>query len=297
MLLKDELKKYKIIIDEELDKVLSFENTPQSKVFEAMRYSVFAGGKRLRPILTLKSCELISGNYKNALNFALAIEMIHTYSLIHDDLPAMDNDDFRRGKPTNHKVFGENIAILAGDGLLNFAYELMIDTISKMNDTKRYILAFKEIAKAAGIFGMIGGQVVDVLSENISIDKKTMEFIHKNKTSALIEASIVAGAIIGGASTNEIDYLRKYGRAIGLGYQIRDDILDKIGDISKLGKDIGSDEENNKATYLTLYGLEKSVEKTKELCNEAIEAIDIFRNNSNIDFFIELCKYLVNREY
>jgi geranylgeranyl diphosphate synthase type II len=297
MFLKDELKKYKIIIDEELDKVLSFENTPQSKVFEAMRYSVFAGGKRLRPILTLKSCELISGNYKNALNFALAIEMIHTYSLIHDDLPAMDNDDFRRGKPTNHKVFGENIAILAGDGLLNFAYELMIDTISKVNDVKRYILAFKEIAKAAGIFGMIGGQVVDVLSENISIDKKTMEFIHKNKTSALIEASIISGAIIGGASTNEIDNLRKYGRAIGLGYQIRDDILDKIGDISKLGKDIGSDEENNKATYLSLYGLEKSIEKTKELCNEAIEAIYIFKNNSNIEFFIELCKYLVNREY
>ncbi|EOD01725.1 polyprenyl synthetase family protein [Caldisalinibacter kiritimatiensis] len=297
MELGNELNEYKDIIESELDKTLPNEGMLQEKVFKAMRYSIFAGGKRLRPILTLKACKLISGDYKKALPFALALEMIHTYSLIHDDLPAMDDDDYRRGKLTNHKVYGEDIAILAGDALLNYAYETMIDAIkNNKNYRNEYINAFIEIAKAAGVFGMIGGQVVDVLSEGKDIGEETLKFIHKNKTSALIEASIVAGAIIGGATEQEINKLRQYGKAIGLGYQIRDDILDEIGDINKLGKDIGSDEENNKVTYVAMYGLEKSIEETKRLSEIAKNALKLFEHKETVDFFKRLCNYLVERE-
>ena len=294
MTLKKELEKYKDIIEKYLDEVLPDGEGYQEKIFEAMRYSMFAGGKRLRPFLILKTCEVFSGSYENALPFASAIEMIHTYSLIHDDLPAMDDDDLRRGKPTNHKVFGEAIAILAGDGLLNYAFETMIQ--SMLNDnSKKYINAFNEISKAAGINGMIGGQVVDILSENNDIDKDTLDFIHKKKTSALIEASVVAGGILGGASSEEAEALRNYGKSIGLGFQIRDDILDKIGSIESLGKDIGSDEENNKATYLTFYGLENSIQKTKELCENASKSLD-FLDKYDTDIFKELAEYLVSRK-
>lgn len=294
--LKQELEKYKNIVDKELDKILPNYNTPQKKIFEAMRYSIFAGGKRLRPILTLKSCELVGGNYQDAINFALSIEMIHTYSLIHDDLPSMDNDDFRRGKLTNHKVFGEGIAVLAGDGLLNFAFETMIkDIVNDIDKAQRKIKALKVIADAAGVFGMIGGQVVDIMSEGKRIDENTLLYIHAKKTSALIEASILAGAIIGGASSDEIKRLTSYAKAIGLGYQIRDDILDKIGDSEKLGKNVGSDEENNKVTYLTFYEIEEAIKKTEQLCKEAIKSLDSF-SEEKVKFFAELAKYLVYRE-
>lgn len=297
MELKRELEIYKEIVDNELEKILPSGNLPQNKIFDSMKYSVFAGGKRLRPVLTLKACELVKGDYKEALAFASAIELIHTYSLIHDDLPAIDNDDYRRGKPTNHKVFGENIAILAGDGLLNYAYEIMTKSVlDNINDSKKYVSAFNEIARAAGVFGMIGGQVVDVLSESTSIDEKTLNFIHKNKTSALIEASLVVGGIIGEASADEINSLREYGKAIGLGYQIRDDILDKIGEQEKLGKDIGSDEEKNKATYVSFYGLDGSIKKNEELCEKAINSISIFKNREAYSFFKDFAIYLVNRD-
>ena len=297
MNLQEELKKYKRIIDEELEQILPNEKTMQNQVFEAMRYSIFAGGKRLRPILTLKTCELVGKDYRRALPFALAIEMIHTYSLIHDDLPAMDDDNFRRGKLTNHKKFGENIAILAGDGLLNYAYEIMINSIATDKESKmNKIYAFEKIANAAGVYGMIGGQVVDVLSENCEIDEKTIDYIHKNKTSALIEASISSGAIVGGASNQELEALKRYSQAIGLGYQIRDDILDKIGDSNKLGKDIGKDEENNKFTYLSAFGIENSIKKTQKLRNEALDSLVMFKKDENLIFFQELCEYLVDRE-
>lgn len=261
-----------------------------------MRYSIFAGGKRLRPILTLKTCEMISGGFKKAMKIALGVEMIHTYSLIHDDLPAMDNDDFRRGKPTNHKVFGEDIAILAGDGLLNLAYETMLDGIP-LNETnyERYILAIKEISKSAGVFGMIGGQTVDIqLKDNIA-EKEKLEFIHKNKTSALIEASIVSGALVAGANQEQIKHLKTYGQAIGLCFQIRDDILDKIGDEKLLGKKIGSDEINHKLTYLSLYGLDKSISEIQKLNTKAIESLSIFNEKESI-FFTELANYLAYRK-
>lgn len=291
-----ELAKYKNIIDLELEKAIPNGNAMQRKIFEAMRYSIFAGGKRLRPILTLKTCEMIYGNYEEAMKIALGIEMIHTYSLIHDDLPAMDNDDFRRGKPTNHKVFGEDIAILAGDGLLNLAYETMLDGItSDKANYRRHILAIKEISRSAGVFGMIGGQTVDIQLKDDIIEKGKLEFIHKNKTSALIEASIVSGAIIAGANQEQIEYLKNYGQAIGLCFQIRDDILDKIGDEKLLGKKIGSDETNHKLTYLSLYGMDDSINEIKKLNIKAIDSLSIFSEEESL-FFKELANYLAYRK-
>jgi len=297
MNLKQEMDKYKAIIDSELDRILpNDEKSPQKIVFESMRYSIFAGGKRLRPIIALKSCELICGNYEKALPIAIALEMIHTYSLIHDDLPAMDNDDFRRGKATNHKIYGDAIAILAGDGLLNYAFETMVNAIYKNNNYhKGYVRAINEVVKASGIFGMIGGQVVDIITDSKNSNEKLLSFIHQNKTSALIEASIVAGGLAGGATDTQAEHLRNYGKAIGLSYQIRDDILDRIGNSEKLGKTVGSDEENNKFTYITLFGLKNAIKETKKLNKEAIKSLSIFKEK-NIDFFVELSHYLTNRE-
>lgn len=292
----EELAKYKDIIDLELEKTIPNCDLMQKKIFEAMRYSLFAGGKRLRPILTLKTCELISGSYEEAMKIALGIEMIHTYSLIHDDLPAMDNDDYRRGKLTNHKVFGEDIAILAGDGLLNLAYETMLDGVplDKAN-SERYIIAIKEVSKSAGVFGMIGGQTVDIQLKDYAAEEEKLDFIHKNKTSALIEASIVSGALVAGANQEQIKHLKMYGQAIGLCYQIRDDILDKIGDEKLLGKNVGSDETNHKLTYLSLYGMDKSICEIQKLNIKAIESLSIFNEKESL-FFIELANHLAYRE-
>lgn len=296
MNITDELNKYKSIIDSELEKIMPNEDSLQKKIFEAMRYSIFAGGKRLRPILALKTSELISGSYEGALKIALSIEMIHTYSLVHDDLPPMDNDDFRRGKPTNHRVFGEDIAILAGDGLLNLAYETMLKSIPLNREYyKRYISAIREVSKAAGVFGMIGGQTVDIQSKDDVLEEKKLEFIHNKKTSALIEASIVSGAILAGASNEQINNLRCYGQAIGLCFQIRDDILDRIGDKKMLGKNIGSDETNHKLTYLSIYGMENSVREIQRLNKKAIESLSVFDDKESL-FLKELANYLANRK-
>lgn len=296
MTIKEELRKYKAIIEDYLVEILPKGQDHQKEIYEAMRYSMFAGGKRLRPFLTLKTCEIINGSYEAALPFAAAIEMIHTYSLIHDDLPAMDDDDFRRGKLTNHKVFGEGIAVLAGDGLLNYAYETMTGClIRNLKDIKKFVKAQNIVSKASGIYGMIGGQVADILSEDKDIDKDTLDFIHRNKTSALIEASILAGGIIGGGTETELKALKEYGQSIGLGFQIRDDILDEIGTMEELGKDIGSDEDNHKATYLSLYGMEYSINKTKELCNNAKNSLKVICKNG-VKTLEELAEYLVFRE-
>jgi geranylgeranyl diphosphate synthase, type II len=224
-------------IEKEIESLFEIPNTPERLVYESMKYSMLAGGKRIRPILALKTYEIISGKKKkDILKFACAIEMIHTYSLIHDDLPAMDNDDFRRGKPTNHKIYGEAIAILAGDGLLNLAYETMLEAMmDDFSHSERYIKAIREIAKASGVKGMIGGQVADILSDSEKMDIETLEYIHKNKTSVLIESSIISGALIAGASPDEIEALRVYAESIGFMFQVRDDILDKIGSSEELG--------------------------------------------------------------
>lgn len=297
MNLNKEIELYIDIVEKDLKRVLTFDDSFQNKIYEAMNYSIFAGGKRIRPILTLKAFELISkSTYQKALPFASAIEMIHTYSLIHDDLPAMDNDDYRRGKPTNHKVYGESIAILAGDALLNLAYETMINSITM--DTQNiygYIEAIQEISKASGVNGMIGGQAVDMMSDESDISEEQLKFIHNKKTSALIESSILAGGFLAKANDREINALRKYGKAIGLCFQIRDDILDEIGDNEKLGKNVGSDQSNNKLTYLTLHGLEKSIKKTHELYEQAVESLDVFEQD-DILFFKEFANYLVYRE-
>jgi geranylgeranyl diphosphate synthase type II len=282
------------VVEKALDKYMPNEGSYEKVIYESMRYSVFAGGKRLRPILMLAACEFVGGNYEDAIPYACAMEMIHSYSLIHDDLPAMDNDDYRRGKLTNHKIYGEAMAILAGDGLLNYAYELIIKaTLGDFNKNK--LLAAQEIAWASGSSGMIGGQVVDLLGEDKEIDKSTLDFIHKKKTGALIRGSIRAGAIIGGASENQLEDLTKYAENIGLGFQITDDILDIIGDEKKLGKKVGSDIENNKSTYPSLYGMEESIKKVNLLFDESINLLKKYEDKA--EFFIELAKYLVKREY
>lgn len=266
----------------------------QQTIMKAMNYSLEAGGKRLRPILTLESCKIVGGKEEDAIPFAMAIEMIHTYSLIHDDLPALDNDDLRRGKPTNHKVFGEAMATLAGDALLNYAYEIMLSSSINKKDSHKYLKAIYEIASHAGIYGMIGGQVVDVESENKIIEKEKLDFIHLNKTAAMIVGCMRAGAIIGGATEEQLDRITKYGKNIGLSFQIVDDILDITGDEEKLGKPIGSDIENHKSTYPSLVGLEKSRQIARQLVQEGKYSIEGL--STETDFLNQLGDYIISRD-
>lgn len=251
----------------------------QKNVMSAMNYSLLAGGKRLRPIFMMESYKFFGGkNLEDVSAFMAALEMIHTYSLIHDDLPAMDNDDYRRGRLTNHKVYGEATAILAGDGLLNYAFETVANKMCEVNDPsllKRMVRANRVLGKKAGIYGMIGGQVVDLESENNpNTDKDTLLFIHECKTAALIEAALMIGAIIAGATDEEIDKIEKVGSKVGLAFQIQDDILDVTGTQEELGKPIGSDAKNEKVTYVTMEGLEKACKDQEELTKSAIELLD-----------------------
>ena len=224
----------------------------------------------------------------------MAVEMIHTYSLIHDDLPALDNDDLRRGKPTNHKVFGDAMATLAGDALLNYAFEVMLSSSIGKDNPEKYLKAINEIAHYAGIYGMIGGQVVDIQSENKIINKDTLDFIHLNKTAAMIVGCMRAGAIIGGANNDELEKITKYARNIGLSFQIIDDILDIVGDEEKLGKPIGSDIENHKSTYPSLLGLEESRKIAKDLIDDAKASIKDL--SSQIEFLNGLADYIISRD-
>lgn len=289
--LKDRVNKIEQLLNEYMPK----EEGYQKKVFESMNYSLKAGGKRLRPILTLEACKIVGGEEKDAIAFAVAIEMIHTYSLIHDDLPALDNDDLRRGRKTNHKVYGEAMAILAGDGLLNYAYEIMLKESIGKNDPEKYLKAINEIVKSAGIYGMIGGQVVDIESEGKKIDMDKLDFIHMNKTAAIIIGCMRAGAIIGNATDKQLEDITKYAKNIGLSFQIVDDILDIVGDEAKLGKNVGSDIDNEKSTYPSLIGLEKSKEVANQLIKEAKASINqISKDNA---FLNGLAEYIVDREY
>lgn len=292
---KEELKNRVANIEDLLNGYMPKVEGYQKTIFDSMNYSLKAGGKRLRPILTLEACKLVGGNEKDAYPFAVAIEMIHTYSLIHDDLPALDNDDLRRGRKTNHKVYGEAMAILAGDGLLNYAYEIMLRESLSKGESEKYLKAINEIAKASGIYGMIGGQVVDIESEGKSIDMEKLDFIHMNKTAAIIIGCMRAGAIIGGASEEELENVTKYAKNIGLSFQIVDDILDIVGDEAKLGKKVGSDIDNEKSTYPSLIGLEKSKETANKLIAEAKMSIDYINKDS--EFLNNLADYIVDREY
>lgn len=282
------------MIDKELSEYFSTERyTYPEIIYDAMKYSVFAGGKRIRPIMLLGAYEAFSGKLSAAVPYACALEMIHTYSLIHDDLPAMDNDDFRRGKPTCHVAFGESIAILAGDGLLNLAYEIMLEASLKLSDARTGLKAMEAIAKGAGVRGMIGGQVADVINEGKELDKEILEFIHKNKTAAMIQGALKSGGILGGADEKQIETLDKIGEKIGLAFQIQDDVLDVLSSFEVLGKPIGSDEKNEKITYVTLFGIEESQRLIEKLSEEAIELIKSLEINGS--FLIDLTNYLVKR--
>lgn len=266
--------------------------TYEKRIFEAMEYSLNANGKRIRPLLCLLGYYMFSGDYTKAIPVAGAIEMIHTYSLIHDDLPAMDNDDLRRGKPTNHKVFGEAIAILAGDGLLNEAMNIMFRFCCEDSALKN-LNACRIISEAAGADGMIGGQVIDMLSENTEIPIEQLYTMHRKKTGALIKASILSGAMIGGAGEADLKNLSEYGEKLGLAFQIKDDILDVTGDTETLGKMAKSDIDNRKTTFITEYGLEKCVEMAEKLTQECLDCLKrIDRDTSHLE---QITMYLLTR--
>lgn len=290
---KDKLNEKCAKIEDILTKYIPREEGFQKNIVKAMKYSLLSGGKRLRPILTLEACKIVGGNIEDAFPFAIAIEMIHTYSLIHDDLPQLDNDDLRRGKPTNHKVFGEDMAILAGDALLNYAFEVMLcGSIGKENPEK-YLLAINEIAKSSGVEGMIGGQVVDIESEGKIIEKDKLHYIHINKTAALIIGCMKAGAIIGGANEHELNIISYYAKKIGLAFQVVDDILDVEGDEKALGKKVGSDIERHKSTYPSVLGMKTSKEIANELIEDAKSKISEFEDS---EFLICLADYILARK-
>jgi len=288
------LKLYQQSVEEYLNKIVFSNCKYTENIIDSMRYSLFAGGKRLRPVLMLAVGEIFDCPQEDIMPFAASMEMIHTYSLIHDDLPAMDNDSYRRGKLTNHMVYGEGMAILAGDGLLNLAYEHMLETAGKKRDFK-YVLAGYEIARSSGVFGMIGGQAVDISSQNKNIDWEIMEYMYDNKTGALISASVRAGAIISGASEEDLQRLTHYSRNLGRAFQIIDDILDVTGYEKKLGKSTGSDLKNNKATYVSMAGIERAKSDARELSNTALQYISYYGEKAS--FLKDLTLYLLNREY
>jgi geranylgeranyl diphosphate synthase type II len=295
--LKDYLNKKQELINKKLDYYLPVDNSFAQQVVEAMRYSVLAGGKRLRPILALAGAEAVGGKLsEDVIKVACALEYIHTYSLIHDDLPAMDNDSLRRGKPTCHMVFGEALAILAGDALLNYSFELLTSINSiDAGKNRRLLNVIREIALCSGFKGMIGGQVADIISEKNGtiISKNLLTYIHKHKTAALFRASIKAGAIIVGATEKELEYLDKYAYHFGLAFQITDDILDIEGNAGELGKPIGSDKRNDKVTFPSLYGLEKSKTMARENIDNAIRSIANFADRALP--LVALAEYVLQR--
>jgi geranylgeranyl diphosphate synthase, type II len=272
--LNNYLKRQQTLVEQALDQSIAI--AKPEKIYEAMRYSLLAGGKRLRPILCLATCELTGGTVEMAMPTACALEMIHTMSLIHDDLPAMDNDDYRRGKLTNHKVYGDDIAILAGDGLLAYAFEY-VATQTKNVAAERIIQVVACLGRTVGAAGLVGGQVLDLESEGkTDITAETLSFIHTHKTGALLEASVVSGAILAGASKADVTRLSNYAQNIGLAFQIIDDILDITATDEQLGKTAGKDLQAQKATYPSLWGLEKSQAKAQELVDSAIAQLSTY---------------------
>jgi geranylgeranyl diphosphate synthase type II len=270
------LKDRRALVDAALERFLPPEDTPPPTVHRAMRYSVMAGGKRLRPILVIAGAEAVGGTPATVMPAACALELIHTYSLIHDDLPAMDDDDYRRGRLTNHKVFGEAIAILAGDALLTLAFRLVADNTALVNDARVLRDVVAELADAAGTSGMVGGQVVDIESEGKAITAETLEYIHRHKTAALIRASLRVGALLAGGDGKAVAAIGEAGSDLGLAFQIVDDILDVEGSLEELGKTAGSDERKQKATYPALHGLEASRRQAKMLIERVKQRLGVF---------------------
>jgi len=275
--LESYLKQQVARVDAALEKFLPGDERMPQQLHQAMRYSIFAGGKRIRPVLMLAACDAVGGQSEIALPAACAMEMIHTYSLIHDDLPAMDNDDLRRGRPTNHKVFGDANAILAGDALLTEAFLLLSAPMVDFEVEAAIQLRVAHIiARAAGSAGMVGGQIVDMESEGaaLEINLPTLEYIHTHKTGALIKAAIEVGAVLGGAGEPEFKALSRYGELSGLAFQIADDILDVVGNQNTIGKNVGSDEARGKATYVSLLGLTEAQKRADELRQMALKSLE-----------------------
>lgn len=286
--MKNELSERISVVDKSLDELLPHFQNPQSVIYDAMRYSVFAGGKRLRPILMWETARIFGKEWNCVKEFACALEMIHTYSLIHDDLPAMDNDDMRRGMPTNHIKFGEDIAILAGDALLNKAFEVALES-----ESANTVKALKVLSASSGTEGMIGGQVVDLQSEGKNIELDELQYIHSLKTGALIRSACVIGAILADADEAMVSAIDEFAKNLGIAFQIRDDILDVTGNSDVLGKPVGSDEKGDKNTYVKLCGIEKSEDLVNEYSQKAKEALSVFGNRA--DFLIKLTDYLIER--
>ncbi|ACV63379.1 Polyprenyl synthetase [Desulfofarcimen acetoxidans DSM 771] len=292
----NELKKIAGQVDAALNRYLLPESSCPEIIHRAMRYSIFAGGKRLRPAMLIAAAEAVGGSADKVMPAACALELIHTYSLIHDDLPSMDDDDYRRGKPTNHKVFGEAMAILAGDALLTMSFQLLAGLSGRNGIAPADVVrVIADISAAAGTTGLIGGQVVDIVSANQEIDAGTLEYIHTKKTGALFRAAIRSGAVLSGADDEELKSLTNYAEHFGLAFQITDDILDVAGDMQKTGKPVGSDEKNNKATYPALYGLEEAYRLAGYSAEQALYALEPFGEKAN--FLKELVKFVVNRDH
>lgn len=299
---KEELEQKVNRIEKILKEYLPIEEGFQRSVIEAMNYSALAGGKRLRPMMMAETYSMLLGEGRLVEPFMAALEMIHTYSLVHDDLPAMDNDDMRRGRKTTHIVYGEAIAILAGDGLLNFAFETAakafdMEECSSLEDYKRVAKAIQILGRKAGIYGMIGGQTLDIESEEKEepITPEEILYIHENKTAALIQAAMMVGGVLAGASEEELTKLEQCAYKIGIAFQIQDDILDVIGDSNTLGKPVGSDAKNQKQTYVSIYGLEKAKEDVKRLSEEATAILSGLRRKESDTFLEQLVQDLIYR--
>lgn len=289
---KEQLKEYQKLVNTELEKYIKRDKCPEEILNNAMEYSLMAGGKRLRPILAIASYKLFKDDIEKVMPYAIAMEAVHNFSLIHDDLPAIDNDDFRHGKPTNHKKFGESTAILAGDGLLNVAFIIISEDLKKSNtaDLPSKIRVFNEFSIA--IDRMIAGEYLDTEAEGKEISDEMLEYIHNNKTAAFLKHSVRMGAILANVSEEYLEKLTKYSENIGLAFQIKDDILSEEGDEKILGKPVGNDKELKKCTYVSKYGLDGAKERLNKITNEAIEIVNEFNNS---EFLIELALYIKNR--
>lgn len=290
---KRQIAEYSEEINKFLDTSVVIQNVPERRLLESMKYSLMAGGKRLRPILIISTYKLFKDDYLSAIPFAVAMEMVHNFSLIHDDLPAIDNDDFRHNKPTNHKMFDESTAILAGDGLLNGAYEVISESLLDKNNLENKIRAFNEFSKS--VFRMIAGEYVDIDCEGKDIPYELLEYMHQNKTGALLKSSVRMGAILAGATESDISKLTEYADKIGLAFQIKDDILSETGDEEVMGKPVGNDKEMKKCSFATVYGIDKSNEVLENLTKEAIEIAKSFESKSV--FFEEFALFIKNRNH
>ena len=283
------------LIDACLDRLLPDRETFPSSLHQAMRYCLFAGGKRIRPALAFAAAEAVGGNPDLIVEEACALELIHTFTLIHDDLPSMDNDDFRRGLPSTHKVFGEAMAILAGDALQTEAFKILACGYTRgIHNAERIVKVMKILAEASGSQGIVGGQVVDLESEGKMIDQQQLTYIHSHKTGSLIAASVIMGGILGGAAPEEIELLKRYGESIGHAFQIADDILDVEGSKEKLGKNTGSDQKKSKATYPSIIGMDESRKKLKEYYQRALDAIQSF--DQQADHLRNIALYIIQRQ-